>query len=141
MNCLPLPATPFVKVAAALFSTKTSPVAADSDRLFAVVFNGVPLAPMLPPVEVRLNVLVVSELEVAPVIEAPALIVMLLGAVIVPVSDTVVPAVATRFVAVRFPVADNAPVLLAPLLVVSSVIVLMLPLAAATLPDTVMFCP
>ncbi len=40
--------------------------------MLAAVFRAVPLEPMLPPVEVRLKVLVVSELEVAPEIDEPA---------------------------------------------------------------------
>ena len=63
---------PVVSVAAPLLSTNTSPAAAERARLLAAVLSGVPLEPMLPPVEVRLRVFVVREVEVDPEIEDPA---------------------------------------------------------------------
>ena len=65
--------------------------------------------------------------------------VMLFGAVTVPVRETVVPAVATRLLELRLPDTDKAPVGFKPPLVVSNVIVFMVPELAATLPVTVKF--
>ena len=139
---MPLAPTPLVRVAAALLRTTTSPFAADRDRLLAVVFNGVPTAPILPPVDVRLNVLVVNDVDEAPVMLEPAFIVMLVGAFTEPVNDTVVPALAIKLLAeLKLPVSERAPVLFAPAFVVSRLIVFIVPDPAVMFPDTARFCP